>query len=104
MNQSPVQNATMDTLLITGPLGSSTLHKPAAEIFSFIPESKLNQTSQHRLHIHIGHIYVYNIYFQYMSIDIIKFQCFAIKKLHCVNYSQLIASKLSVTAKYLILH
>lgn len=98
MNQSPIQNATMDTSLIIGPLGSSTLHKPTTEILSFIPESKLNQTSQQRLYIHIGHIYVYNIYVQYMSMDIIKFQCFAMKKLHCVHYSQLIASKFSVTA------
>lgn len=36
--------------------------------------------------------------------EIITFQCFAILKLCCVYYSQLITPKLSVTPKYLILH
>lgn len=63
MNQSPIQNVTMVMLLIIGPLGSSTLHKPTVETIFFIPEPKLNKISQHRL-------YIYIYFFTYVYIDI----------------------------------
>lgn len=91
MNQSPIQDAITDRLLIIGPLNPVLCTNQLLKQFSsFQSPTKPNLSTQ-----------VINIYknVQYMSMEIIKFQCFEIKKLHCANYSQLIIPKLSVTAK-----